>query len=505
MNPVAQVFVRAWQALTGGANPAGLRIRPRRQRVFAGARVDRLTEDFFSGTTSGSGEMRTDLRRLRNRSRTLYRDTAEAKRFCSLFPENVIGESGILLKPAALLRDGNRDARVNDAVLEAWERWGEPEHCTVDGQLGIVELEQLLTQLWPMDGEALVRMVDGVGEFGFGLQILDPDQLDETYNVEPMAGGPWIRQGIELDRWGRPIAYHIWEGHPNDNRRGNRIRLPAKDIIHLYLPWRPGARRAPPWLHAGITNINMLAGYFEAALVAARVAASAMGTIKGADDEDPSTDDQPTESETPVDFQPGKWFKLAPGEEANLHDPKHPTTAFSDFYKGSVRAIAQAGNVSYTSLSGDLEAVNYSSIRAGMLSERVLFRMMQQRMIRYFCQRVYRRWLPMAQLTGQVAISAADISRAMRVRWQPKGFPWVDPLKDIEALRAEIALGVNSRTRAAAERGLDFEKVLEELDAEARLAKEYGVNVSGAEVTMPPEESTTTKPGDGRTLRIANA
>ena len=522
MNPLARAVLRIRASTAAALTRVARAVRGdhaatggRRVRQFAGARTDRLTADLFSGRTSGAGDQRFALTKLRNRSRTLVRDTPEAKRYCALFEENVVGHAGILLKPAALLRDGsgNPDTALNDAVLEAWERWGEAAHCSLDGTLGWVDLQQLVQRLEPMDGEYLVLLHRGRGAFGLQLQVLDPDQLDETLNVESWgaSGGPWIRQGVEMDpATGRPVAYHIWDGHPSDTNRGARKRIPADRVIHGFDPWRPGATRGVPWLHAAIQSINMISGYDEATLVAARIAASAMGTIEGTADGDPGEEaDAAAANDTPQEFEPGRWWKLAPGEKATMLDPKHPTTSYADFRKAHVRAIAQSGGVSYTSLSGDLEAVNYSSIRAGLLSERDRYRMLQGRLIRALHTRVYRAWLPMAQLTGALRISAQDVARAERVRWQPRGFPWVDPRADIEALRAEIRLGINSRTEAAAERGRDLEKVLEQIDAEERLAQSYGVDVSG--VDLPPQvadpaetkpaKSTTTPPERG--LRIS--
>lgn len=509
-------FVLNSPALARGALVISGRVhQARRARLFAGAKMDRLTADFFSGITSGSQDVRMDLRILRARSRTLVRDTPQAKRACDLFVENVVGAHGILLKPAALKPDGNADSALNDAVLAAWEDWGTPEHCSVDGQYGWVELEQQLMRLMPMDGEVIVRMLKGpeFGKYGFQLQLIDADQLDHTYNVEPMGDGRWVRQGVELNRWGRPIAYWIWQGHPNDTHRGQRLRIPANEIVHLHLPWRVGATRGVPWFHAVVAAINMSGGYFEAALVAARIAASAMGAIKTNADPDPLQEEDPDASAVPVDFDPGKLFRLAAGEEVQKLDWNHPNTSFADFDRAVDRKIATGIGVSYTSLSGDLTAVNYSSIRAGLLSERDLYRLLQQRLIRYLHARVYREWLQMAQLTGALPIAARDLPRAQRARWQPRGFPWVDPRADIEALEAEIALGINSRTAAAAERGRDFEKVLEQLDAEAKLADEYGVDVSGLKLAAKPTPAapaeddpndTTQNPAPARGLRIAN-
>lgn len=49
---------------------------------------------------------------------------------------------------------------------------------------------------------------------------------------------------------------------------------------------------------------------------------------------------------------------------------------------------------------------------------------------------------------------------------------WVDPLKDIKSIESEIKLGLNSRTRAAAGKGRNFEDIIEEQINEEKLIAE---------------------------------
>jgi capsid protein len=52
--------------------------------------------------------------------------------------------------------------------------------------------------------------------------------------------------GIEVDSYLRPQAYHFYANHPGDTYAGNvrtngrRLRVPADEVIHLFLPERPG-------------------------------------------------------------------------------------------------------------------------------------------------------------------------------------------------------------------------------------------------------------------------
>lgn len=459
-------------------------------RIFQGARMDRITMDWFTGRTSADSEIRADLLRLRNRSRTIVRDTPIGRRYVELFAENVAGEHGLRFRPRCLLPDGERDKVLNQKLLNLWALWGNPENCTLDGSLSWAELHQTIRRLEPGDGEVLLRLVRGAqNEVGFAVQLLDPDQLNEALNrVEP--NGEYVQQGVQRNRFGIPVAYWIWDVHPTDPGQKVCRSIPADEILHLYRPHRPGAGRGLPWLHAALESIFVLGGYIEATLVASRMAANQNAFYKPPLD---AESDENTTSAVPSETAPGESYELPPGWDVIFNDPKQPHGEFSSFVKGVHRLIAAAGSVSYTSLSGDLEAVNYSSIRAGLLAERDQYRMLQRRDAIHLARPLWLAVLKMAQLTGAIRLTEDEYRRAStQFDFIGRGFPWVDPEKDINALGTEIQWGINSRTRAIEERGRDFEATLAELDQEQQLASEYDVDVSGPKSTPAPKPAAPT-------------
>ena len=72
------------------------REQPRRRRSYAGAIVSRLTSDWMSTQASADAEIRTSIKKLRDRSREMVRNNPYAKQAKRTTQVNVVG-SGIKL------------------------------------------------------------------------------------------------------------------------------------------------------------------------------------------------------------------------------------------------------------------------------------------------------------------------------------------------------------------------------------------------------------------------
>ena len=96
--------------------------------------------------------------------------------------------------------------------------------------------------------------------------------------------------GVEVDDFGKAVTYHLLGEHPGDHEFANsysrkHVRVPADQMLHVFLPERAHQTRGVPMLATAIGALKMLHGYREAELVAARVAASKMGFITSPDGE----------------------------------------------------------------------------------------------------------------------------------------------------------------------------------------------------------------------------
>jgi lambda family phage portal protein len=452
--------------------------------AYAGASQSRLTSDWvLASIQSADQDVKADYRTLKSRARELVRNNDTASRYVGLVDEQAIGPDGIRLQSQVKRPDGMLDLGINQRIEDAWLEWCEPENCTVDGKMGWGDVLQNWALVTPQDGEWLTRMLPFRGNrFGFALQLLDTDQLECDFNRAPDQGGNEIRMGVEIDAWGRPINYHVWDHHPTEwTTRGRELKsLPASQIVHYFRARRVGQTRGITWFAPSLLKLRHIGGYEEAEIIASRVAAAKGGFFEVAPEAvaDPNAPNAAAQNQVTFEIEPGQFDRLPTGWTFKEWDPQHPTTAFKDFHKAMVRGVASGLGVSYVSLANDLEGVNFSSIRAGLLNERDAWRKLQKSLIRHFCVRVYREWLRWSITTGALVLPDRNRQRWEKHRWQPRGYPWVDPDKDINSRLRGVAAGVDSLTRIAAETGVDLEEVLIERAMETQLAKELGVKIS---------------------------
>ena len=86
--------------------------------------------------------------------------------------------------------------------------------------------------------------------------------------------------------------------------------------------------------------------------------------------------------------------------------------------------------------------------------------------------------------------------------WKPRRWPWVDPLKDLQASVLAVEKGFKSRRSIIAEMGEDIEEVFQEQAEDNALAEsldlEFPTDVQEKETPEMPETETETTPEIGR-------
>lgn len=473
------------------------------RRSYQGANTGRLFADFMASDRSPDAEIRFALKTLRNRCRDLDRNNEYARRFTHLLKTNVVGERGVSMQCKARNADGSFDTIGNNQIEREWAAWGRMGNCTVDGRMSWADAQKFFMQSLARDGEVLIRKVAYPNKWGFALEFLEPDLLDETKN-ETLPNGHQVRMGVEIDKYFRPIAYYILTSHPGDGgfyspASRKHTRVPADKIIHAYIGERAQQTRGVPMMATAIASLKMLHGYREAELVAARVSASKMGFFTSDDGDGFPADDYEDQFVPITEAAPGVMQQLPRGVDFKAFDPTHPTTAFGEFEKAVLRGIASGLGVSYTSLANDLEGVSYSSIRQGSLEDRDFYKTLQQFMIQHFVDPVYREWLSMAMTTTALSLPITKFDKfADATQFKARGFAWVDPQKEITAAVTAMNNGVMSLQDVANQYGRDVEETFEQIQLETELAQQYGVKLAFQPFgTKMPAPAETTGGADG--------
>jgi len=484
----------------------------RRVKTFSAADFNRLTSSWNRMNTSIDRDLQLQLPYLRARSRDLCANNEYARRFLHQCRTNIVGATGITLQNRATDGDGTLDTIANAVIESHFKKWSMRGNCDVTGRLSRADIERLIVETTARDGEILFRKIPGYkNAHGWALQLVEADYLDHKLNKEN-PDGTSIRMGVGLDKWGRAVNYYLLKKHPGDMRgrqaAGRQTRdheiVPASEIVHLFVPLRPHQTRGVPWMHAAMVSLYDLGGYREAAIVASRVGAAKMGFFVSQDGESYAGDDVDSAGNTITDAEPGTFDQLADGTSLESWNPTYPHEQFESFNKAMLRGMAGGLGVAYHTFASDLEGVNFSSARAGVLEERDMWMVLQQWLIEGFNANIYPEWLAHQLLSRQITFPTgaplpfSKYDKFNAATWQARRWSWVDPLKDIKANREAIDARVRSISSVIRETGADPDDVFLEIKTEREKLEEMGISPDSvaANPEPPPPDDNGDKGAD---------
>lgn len=442
--------------------------------------------------TSGAGPSAAAVENLplmRSRSRDAIRNDPWAKTAIARLVSNTIG-TGIQPHPQ------HPDKATQKRLKQLWDDWvKEADH---DGQLDIYGQQTLAARAFFSDGEAILRRryvspAEGLS-VPMQVQLLEADLLPVEKN-EVRPGGGEILHGIEFDANDKRVAYHLYRRHPGEYNRLNMggmltVPVPAEDIAHVFQPLRPGQIRGVPELATVLLRLHSLDNFDDAVLFRQEVSNLFAGFVTkpssvpmgpGADI-DPMTGQQiayDSDGYSPiVSLEPGSMQELAPGEEVAFATPPGAGNDYAPFMRQQLMAAAASVGMPYEVLTGDLREVSDRVLRV-LLNEfrRAIEQLQWNIFIHQYCNRVWAWWIDACALSG--AIPMPDFHRTrreyLRVRWVPQGWPYINPVQDVNAQKLAIRAGLTSRSASVLKQGEDPEQVDQENAADNARADGLGL------------------------------
>jgi lambda family phage portal protein len=186
-----------------------------------------------------------------------------------------------------------------------------------------------------------------------------------------------------------------------------------------------------------------------------------------------------------MDAAPGTFTELPEGWDLAAWNPEYPNVETSEFRKAMLRGIATSLGTSYTTLGNDLESVNYSSARVGLLDERETWKMHQEFFAENLYEPVFTDWLEAAIQSGAINLPMSKFAKFNRPKFKGRRWAWVDPVKEVDAAKTAIALRLSSRRQIVDEAGGDIEEVFHDNVADEQLADTLGLSLEMSETEEP--------------------
>lgn len=317
------------------------------------------------------------------------------------------------------------------------------------------------------------------------------------------AGVAGMREGIEFDDDGAPVAYHFQKAHPGDAPylSGDEAmaltrweRVPAftpwgrRRVIHLHNKEQTGQSRGKPILAAVMREFHMAGKYSQNELQASMANSLVAAFFE-------SNMDQNSAEELFGDDPRGAWAEsveqaqairklegaavipVPAGAKVVPFTPGRPNVAFEAFMLAVLRNIAAGMNIPYELLVKDFSKTNYSSARAALLEAWRYFHGRRRWLIDYWLRPIYELWLEEAVNAGVIDAPGFYEKRYAytRCRFIFGGRGYVDPVKEAEAGLLRMKTGISTMEDECAEQGKDYEEVLDQQRIEQQMRKERGL------------------------------
>ena len=420
---------------------------------------------FGGGTASADAEILPYLPALRNRSRELGRDDPLASGLKSTFINNVIG-TGLWPKPQAKDAAGNLDAEKNGAIERTW--WRLANNLYRGERLTHSAAQRLRFGKVFEDGEVFRHSVKRSPFEPVWFEVVEADRV---LTPPELSGKSNIRDGIERDADGVPVAVHVARAHPGDTlattlSRNEFVRIEFPAIQQIGAKERPGQTRCVPAFHAILQDLRDLDLLLLASLKRVQIAACLSAFIKSPKGATNLLEMTAQTYGYKLDqaLEPGMLFKLYPEESIDTLVPNFPTPELGPFVVMLCRRIGAALGVSWQVVLRDFSESTYSSARTDKLDAYQTWDALQYLFIEQDLVPEWQEVMSDAILRGERELLAAGVALAdvQEVEWVPNGRPWIDPLREAESIKLKIEMRLTSRTAECAKMGGDYPTVLEQ-------------------------------------------
>lgn len=479
--------------------------RPIVAKLYEGAGAGRRTSNWVAPATGPNRALSYNLGTLRNRARAADRNNPWLWQAIDRLVSNEVGV-GVTLRSTA------KDKDFRDAVNALWQR--SRNELDPTGLLNFGGLQAQMVRSRRVAGEVFIRRrrrrvgVNGLA-VPIQIQVLESDFAPIGYSKD-LPNGNYVRDAIEYNQIGGISAYWLYRSHPTDDGPtrfyGEPVRVPAADVIHHYMPARPGQRRGEPNAVRSLLGAHTFDSYEDAELVRKQTRAPLTGAIyrEAYSDQDwkfdPFTGAPIGGEESPVvDVEPGTFLGLAPGERVDLFKADDNGAGMAEYARHVLMKISAGFGVPYEVMSGDWSKVNDRLVRA-ILNEfhRAIESAQDHLLIHQVCLGVWTWWMDSAVFSG--LLRPADYANTrherLAVQARPHGWKYVNPSQDIDAKIKALSARLTSRQEIRDEMpGASLEEIYAQIEEDPAPLPDQSTDNGGGSEKDEPVTTLSISPG----------
>lgn len=450
--------------------------------------------------------------KLREEARWLEDSFDIASGALDVLVANIVGQ-GIQPEPQVKTKDKKLITAINADLLAIFDDWIHTPEVT--HSYDYYTMQGLTARTWCRDGEMFGQHL--LGEIAtldhgtiapYSLEMLEADYVPMDLTDDQRG----IVQGVELNAWGRPRAYHIFKNHPGDRGMWSTEtkRVSADRMMHLKRTKRFQSTRGLTDFSTVIARAGDIQEIDESERIAARVAAAMAGYIKKGsaenygDGRDAGASTGEKQALRMMEFVPGMIFDdLLPGEEIGTIANNRPNNALIEFRDAQLKSMASGIGAGFSSIAKSYTGT-YSAQRQELIEQYVLYRRLTGTFIYRFCQPVWDNFVK-ACLAARLIRPTRDVdmSTIYDVTHTPPPMPWIDPLKEAMANDLLEKRKFKSRPRIIRERGENPDQVNLEIQRDAEERERLGIvqeadngQPSGKDAPKPAAPGEPTEEGE---------
>lgn len=343
-------------------------------------------------------------------------------------------------------------------------------------------------------------------------RLISPDRLS---NPNGVSDSETMRRGVELDRNGSPIYYHIRSQHPGEmfftSNSYRWQKAPARtswgrwQIHHAAEQRLPDQSRGISDMVAVLKSMKMTKQFSEIVLQNAVVNATYAAAIESEMPSDAVVAAMGGSAEG-VDSALG-WYlsalgdylsdannialdgvkipHLFPGTKLNLKPAGNPGGVGSDFESGLLRHTAMGLGLSYEEFSGDYSKSNYSSARASMMNTWRRLQGKKRTAADKIASRMYANVLEEELSAGRLPLPPGKtmawfyeplVREALTAcSWIGAARGQIDEMKETQAAVMRVQNNLSTLAAECARVGTDWRDVLRQRAREKKMMDELGL------------------------------